>query len=368
MRTHHYFSTDYASAREKFNGACAFAGIAPRSYENPATGPNGLALTTDVARFGPADASKLLILVSGVHGIEGLAGCGCQAAWIAQGLYRDLPEGVAVLVIHAINCYGMAHILYTTEGNVDLNQNFPDFDAELPANPAYEDIHDALCCPELEGPRRDQANAFLAEYRKIKGEGAFLEALWYGQHTHPDGLSFSGTEPTWSHRTTLEILAEFAADVEHVCLIDTHTGAGKYGYGTVFTTAEQGDAALERARSWFGPSLQSPWACEEEDSESNNPFPKPAGYLQTGFVRALPQAEVLGIGMELETYSNEQLMPSWLANHWLTFHGDVASVLGRKIKREVLAGFYPGTRDWTDMIYPRWQQIVGQAMCGLGSL
>jgi|GEM_PF-5691576 hypothetical protein len=29
MPTHHYFSADYDSAREKFNGACAFAGFYP---------------------------------------------------------------------------------------------------------------------------------------------------------------------------------------------------------------------------------------------------------------------------------------------------------------------------------------------------
>ncbi len=42
--------------------------------------------------------------------------------------------------------------------------------------------------------------------------------------------------------------------------------------------------------------------------------------------------------------------------------GDPASELGSKIKREVLAGFYPGTEDWTDMIYSRWKQIVDQAL------
>lgn len=368
MVSHCYFSTDYTGAREKFKAACTLADISPRSYENPAPGPGGLLLTTEVARFGPVDARKLLILISGVHGIEGLAGSGCQTAFIAQGLCGDLPEGVAVLVVHAINCYGVAHTQYTTEGNVDLNQNFLDFDVELPANPAYEDIHDALCCPELQGPKRDAADAFLDEYRKTNGEPAFLKALWYGQHTHPDGLSFIGTEPTWSHRTTLEILAEFAADAEHICLIDTHSGAGKYGCGTIFTTAESGDAALGRARSWFGPSLQSPWALTEKEFESNTPFPKPAGYLQTGFVRALPHAEVVGVGLELGTFSQEQVMEVWLANHWLTFHGDPTSELGRKIKHRVLAGFYPGTEDWTDMIYPRWKQIVRQALYGLGSL
>ncbi len=365
---HKHFSANYAEARNKFYTACADTRAVQRSYENPLPGPDGLRLTSDVARFGPAGAKKLLILISGVHGFEGLAGSGCQTNWIAEGLHNDLPEGVAVLIIHAINCYGVAHVTYATEGNVDLNQNFLDFDAELPANPGYEEIHAALNCPELAGPLRDEANAFLAEYRATKGERAFFKALWLGQHTHPDGISFSGTEPTWSHLTTLEILGEFAVDVEHVCVLDTHTGAGTYGRGTVLSTAEAGEVALDRARRWFGPSLQTPWAIKNEESSLVPPFPKPAGYMHTGFVKALPHADVVGTTIELETFDNAQLMQAWLANRWLTFYGDLESDQGREIRRKILASFYPGTEDWTGMIWPRWKQVVTQAICGLGSL
>ena len=184
MGTQRYFSADYAEARDKFRAACTLAGVATKAYENPTPGPGGTTLTIDLALFGPADASNLLILTSGVHGIEGLAGCGCQTAWIAEGHYRDIPQDVAVLIVHAVNCYGVAHVQYTTEGNVDLNQNFLDFDQPLPENPAYEDIHEAMCCPELDGPLRDEATAFLAEYTAQNGEETFLEALWQGQHSH----------------------------------------------------------------------------------------------------------------------------------------------------------------------------------------
>jgi hypothetical protein len=368
MGTQRYFSADYAEARDKFRAACTLAGVATKAYENPTPGPGGTTLTIDLALFGPADASNLLILTSGVHGIEGLAGCGCQTAWIAEGHYRDIPQDVAVLIVHAVNCYGVAHVQYTTEGNVDLNQNFLDFDQPLPENPAYEDIHEAMCCPELDGPLRDEATAFLAEYTAQNGEETFLEALWQGQHSHADGLSFSGTEPTWSHLTTLEFLAEFAGAAKQICLLDTHTGVGAYGYGSIFTLAETGDPALKKARAWIGPALNTPLAQVEGSSDSIPFFPLSHGYMQTGYIRALPHAEVTPIGLEFGSLNEERLMALWLANHWLTFHGDVESELGQKIKREIQAGFSPGTEDWTQMISPRWTLVIGQVLRGLGGM
>ena len=47
----------------------------------------GLERHPQVARIGPADARRLLILVSGTHGIEGFAGSGCHTGWLAEGLF-----------------------------------------------------------------------------------------------------------------------------------------------------------------------------------------------------------------------------------------------------------------------------------------
>ena len=90
--------------------------------------------------------------------------------------------------------------------------------------------------------------------------------------------------------------------------------------------------------------------------------------MQTGYIRALPHAEVTPIGLEFGSLNEERLMALWLANHWLTFHGDVESELGQKIKCEIQAGFSPGTEDWTQMISPRWTLVIGQVLRGLGGM
>ena len=89
-----YFSETYPVARRRF---CDAADQSPslhrrwgeRFAESDAqgralAGRYGEELATDIAWFGPADAPNVLILGSGTHGAEGLAGSGAQAARAAH--------------------------------------------------------------------------------------------------------------------------------------------------------------------------------------------------------------------------------------------------------------------------------------------
>ena len=75
-------SDSYQQARENFLSACSEAGCPVSSYLHPLKGPEGEELATDVAWFGPEDAGKLLVMVSGVHGVEGFSGSATQVGWI----------------------------------------------------------------------------------------------------------------------------------------------------------------------------------------------------------------------------------------------------------------------------------------------
>ena len=62
------FAADYSEAREKFLAAARIAGAATSRYDNPTKGPRGESLSTDVARLGPDDASKIVVAISSTHG------------------------------------------------------------------------------------------------------------------------------------------------------------------------------------------------------------------------------------------------------------------------------------------------------------
>src|SRR5271165_6322076 len=167
-----HFAATYPEARRKFLDAARTAGAAIESHVNPiATGAEGEALATDVARFGATGAESLLIVISGTHGNEGFCGSGCQIGLIAEGVVAARPQDVAVLLVHAINPYGFSHIRRVTEDNVDLNRNFQDFSRPLPENARYAEIHDALVPADWDGPARAPAEEALAAWRDANGGG-----------------------------------------------------------------------------------------------------------------------------------------------------------------------------------------------------
>jgi Protein of unknown function (DUF2817) len=79
-----YFSTDYFTARSKFIAATNLHNGRLKSYQIDAEIPLADDLTIDVAIFGHLDASKAVVISSGLHGVEGLFGSAVQLATIVR--------------------------------------------------------------------------------------------------------------------------------------------------------------------------------------------------------------------------------------------------------------------------------------------
>src|SRR5208283_2584408 len=138
------FSSSYSEAREKFQEAVAAARGSAESFKHPRSGPGGEELAVDTAWFGPSDASRVLVLISGTHGVEGYCGSGAQVDWLRREEFKVLPADTGVLMIHAINPYGFAWTRRVNEDNVDLNRNFVDHDKAYPKNEGYLAIAEAI--------------------------------------------------------------------------------------------------------------------------------------------------------------------------------------------------------------------------------
>src|SRR5260221_10676662 len=169
------FSDSYAEARKKFVDAARRAGAKIASYQHPdQRGPGGEALYLDVSVLGPGDASRVFVVGSGTHGIEGYSGSAAQRAWLRSR--PRLPKDTAVIFFHAHNPWGFAHKTRVTEENVDLNRNFIDFSRPRPVNPGYEEVH-----PTITPERWNEASVAtlfqrLAEFSRLGGEQAFSDA------------------------------------------------------------------------------------------------------------------------------------------------------------------------------------------------
>ncbi|PHQ66832.1 MAG: hypothetical protein COB93_11585 [Sneathiella sp.] len=352
-----FFSANYAEARTKFLSACENRGLTVESHLNDtAKGANGEDLYMDVVRIGPKTASKILILSSATHGVEGFCGSGVQVGMLTENMLTLLPDDTAVLMIHAINPHGFSHLRRVNEDNVDLNRNFLDFDAPLPENPDYADVHHMLLPDDWEGTSFEAAQAKIDDYIEEKGLSIFQAAVTGGQHIHDDGLFFGGFGPSWTNKTLRAVVAIHAADCKHLAMLDFHTGLGPYGYEEPIYVGDP--AGLSRALDWYGDDVTSP-----EAGTSSSAIVR--GTINYGICESAPKASHTCVALEYGTIPVLEVLEALRADNWLYIKGNLESDQGKAIKKQVRDAFYCDADDWKEMIWKRGISVIGMGLAGL---
>ena len=355
------FSASYAEARTKFIAAAEQAGASLEHHVlEGQLGARGETLATDVALFGTVDTARLLVLSSGVHGVEGFCGSGCQLALLrdTQLLQKARARGVAVLLIHAINPYGFSHLRRTNEHNIDLNRNFIDF-ASPTRNPAYAELHD-LMLPTQWPPTAENAQA-ISDYVAAHGEDGFREAVGMGQSDFADGLFYAGTAPSWSNRTLRAILRRHGEGRRHIAWIDVHTGLGPRGHGEKIHNGLPGTTDnLRLTRTIWGADVVAAW---EGDSASR----QVVGLAASALFAECPMAESAAIALECGTRETAAVMEALRAEQWLHRRSGAASADQRAaIKQNLLDAFYVDHDEWRGMVAGQCRVALLQACMALG--
>jgi hypothetical protein len=337
------FAPDYASARARFLAAAARAGARVDVFvHDAAQGPDGGSLSTDVAVFGPADAKSALLVVSGTHGPEGFVGSAAQVA-LLDAIASGMPvPPVRIVLVHAINPFGFAHITRTTENNVDLNRNFIDWSAGAPSNAAYAELHAAMCPSVWSSEVLLAGDAERVAWIERNGQGAFVDMTSRGQYSHPEGLNYGGRGPEWSNRTLEAIVRRHLSDVERIALIDWHTALGERGEPFFLCFNEPGGAGWERACNWWGRDQ-----VETQGGFGGAARPKYTGLLFHGVQRYAAQADVTGAVIEFGTVGMDEARQALQADRYLRF-GEGAATDPRRaaLREQVLEAFSPLSLDW----------------------
>jgi hypothetical protein len=347
------FSADFATARAKFLAACTLRGLAPQTYVHPLAGAHGETLTTDVVRIGPDDAARLLVLTSGVHGVELFAGAGCQVDWLLTHAGDALPRDTAVVLVHAINPWGASWLRRYTEDNVDLCRNFIDHSV-LPPSPAYAALHAAIDLDPDDADAAARGDAMLADFAHARGNDALYNALMAGQYTVPHGMGFGGQAPTWSRKTIEAVLRKHAAGASEVCLVDYHTGLGPYSYGSL--VALQQGADLARMREAFGP-----WVVAVHESDAPEDFAPVTGHTTPGYERTLAHARVTAAVLEFGT-GRPQRMLELLVRDQREWAAGAGRARLSAVRRELLEFFYPADAAWQQSLVDQSRQVIERAL------
>jgi hypothetical protein len=358
------FAPSYAEARRKFLQAAADAGLAVESKTHPERGLQGEELAMDVARDGEPNASKLLVLSSACHGVEGFCGSGVQVATLRDAVFREKARaaGVALLYIHGLNPYGFSHALRATHENVDLNRNFNDFAQPLPVNAAYRELHALLVPPEW--PPGAANNKALQDWVAQHGERAYQSAVSGGQYEYADGLFFGGRAATWSNRTVREVLRAHGRRAGRLAWIDIHTGLGPSGVGERIYAGRDDAASVARSRSWWDGGGRTP-ITSIYDGSSTSAFL--TGMLFNAAYEECPQAEYTGIALEYGTVPVLQSLHALRGEQWLRRHPDAAPAVADAIRQGLMQAFYTDTDAWREQVVAQAKEALVQAVDGLST-
>ena len=100
------FSESYTEAREKFVESARARSDTETTSLLVHVDAQGVEYTIDVAVVRGRRAG-IVVVTSGVHGVEGYAGSAIQTQLLRQ--LKETPDNPTVVLIHAVNPFGMAH-------------------------------------------------------------------------------------------------------------------------------------------------------------------------------------------------------------------------------------------------------------------
>ena len=355
------FSLSYAEARAKFLEAAQAARLDVSSYPLNLPGRDGEVLAVDATWQGPRSAAKLLLLTSGVHGVEGFCGSGAQASLLRDESWMERANAgdLAVLYVHGLNPHGFSHIRRVTEENVDLNRNFQDFDKPLPSNSAYCKLH-PLLLPSTWPPTLSNRAALLA-LMATQGMRRLQTAISGGQYEIPDGMFFGGTEPTWSNLTLRQLLRENTANVKQLAWIDLHTGLGRAGQCEHIFMGHNDDVeSYARANAWWGKGAPLTHAGSAASGSALL-----TGQVWNAALQECPTAQFTGLCLEFGTKPLLEVADALRGDHWLHFHPEAPAALMTSIKRRFFEAFFVDTEEWKRNVVTEVHAAMAQALDGL---
>lgn len=354
------FSDTYAEAREKFLSVVAERGASLVSAVHPSQrGAQGEDLAIDIGTFGDPSAEKTLLVVSGTHGQEGFLGSALQIAFLRD---VEIPEGMNVVALHALNPWGFSHLSRTDEKNIDVNRNFTDYDEELPQDDLYPMLFKALCPDDWTEETADWSDV-LQEVTEEHGHQRLVTALAGGQIVEPTGITFVGREASWSRRTVEELLPAALTHAKKVAFIEWHTGIGEYGELCHICSLEPGTDGYEQVIEWLGEEARTSFTKNAHIADGKTPNYR--GFFSAWLPSTAPQAQWAGLLIEVGTYDDLTVMDTVRIDRWLRFAPGRTSTSREEMRATMMEGLNPLSNQWRNAAIANGLEAERRMFAGL---
>ncbi len=341
------FAADYFSARDRFR---RLAGERIESLPISVRGPGGEPLTIDIAWIGATEAQRILLVTSGLHGIEGFAGSAMQCALLSDP--PAMAPNCALVLVHALNPWGFAHIRRVNENNVDLNRNFLAAGEHRTGMPPLYATLDPLLNP-CSPPSADAFLLRMAAYILRYGFGACRQAIAEGQYEIAHGLFYGGQQLEEGPARVVDWLRRSMPHASRVLVLDLHTGLGRFGVQTLLAepdmpagrAAQLGHVLTARVQGGAGVANPGGFAAR--------------GALASAVRECLSHANPEFFTVEHGTYSGLKLVHALREENRWHHYGDGS--LRHESKQRLAEMFAPASERWRSTVVAAGDRLLRAA-------
>jgi predicted deacylase len=360
------FPLTYDECRERFRWTCHLAGLAWQAHPITAPGPHGQQLTIDVTSYGAVVPRRALVILTGVHGDEGFSSstllCDAIERWVDGGFDAMLGDDVTVLMVHAVNPWGMAYWRRQNESNVDLNRNWGrDQRLDVPHNAGYEVLHPTLVPGGDVAPTAESLFEVTRGLIEQHGYRWVKSAVSQGQYDHPDGLYFGGDRTEESNRILAAVVGDRLAGADEVLVVDLHTGHGAFGTYTLLSHVPEDHPDDAWLRDVFDAERIECTAAPDATTGPKH------GQIASGLGSLVPGATWRTVTMELGTVSDTRMILNERAEHWVHFHGDRSDPEHARIVWEHRCGSTPDDPEWERLARSHGMEVLDAARAAVSS-
>jgi hypothetical protein len=361
MQLGSFFSSDYAAARARFRAAVEAAGGTWQPYPIAARGPRDEELSIDVANFGKAAAERVVVVSSGLHGPEGLFGSALQTAWLSSRKQSALPDGMRMLLLHALNPFGFAWGRRWNESNVDLNRNFLLPGQEYKGCPPRYAHLDRLLNPRSLPSRWAPFALRIALPVLRNGMAALAQTIPVGQYDFPQGLFYGGAGPEETHCILAANMTDWLGPSREVLHIDLHTGLGKWGTYQLLVDAPPEDERVKRMVARFGERNVSPNRLAEGPGKSGVVYAARGTWEQWCLAR-FANRDYQFATAEFGTHSGVRVIAALRAENRAYHYGGKLDPAYDWTRAAVVEAFAPARPQWRERVLEQGLEIIDRAI------
>jgi hypothetical protein len=343
---------------------------ASRIESHPLASHPGLSL--DWLWAEPRNKENLVVISTAEHGIEGYVGSAMLKLFMDEFAPRLNPETTGLLLIHAVNPWGMDKRYRVNPNNVDLNRNFV-FEGEFSPkiNPDYDQIGRLL---NPQRPVRTLGQERIAFFFQIArnlirpGRAVVQAASLLGQYRHPRGVYFGGTEFQEETLVLMGLYRAALAEYRNFIQVDMHTGYGPRYQMTFIIPPVDPLTSREAVQKFDYPLIQ------KIDAQEFYAISGDMGeYVYRLREAEFPQRNVFASGFEFGTFGDSLIalirsLHITILENQLRQYGAASPRAEAQVRREYGELFFPSEAKWREKAIADCRQALKGVLTAYGLL